>query len=165
MDLHKGHLNQYFGLPRTGGVSELLAADKTLSEVTHKTVLNNLDLITIGARVSNPSSLFLTERLHTVLEQMSQLYDVVLVDAPPVLLVSDVSVIGPSIGTTFLVVRDSVSTIQDIHASQKRLAQAQVIVKGVLFNGQLQRISSHYGYGYGYGYQYSNYKKSGTDQS
>lgn len=165
MDLHKGHLNQYFGLPRTGGVSELLAADKTLDEVTHKNVLNNLDLITIGTRVSNPSSLFLTERLHTVLEQMSSLYDVVLVDAPPVLLVSDVSVIGPSIGTTFLVVRDSVSTLADIHASQKRLDQARVTAKGVLFNGQLQRISSHYGYGYGYGYKYSNYKKSSTDQS
>jgi tyrosine-protein kinase Etk/Wzc len=165
MDLHKGHLNQYFGLPRTGGISELLAADKALGEVTHKNVLNNLDLITIGTRVSNPSSLFLTERLHTILEQMSSLYDVVLVDAPPVLLVSDVSVIGPSIGTTFLVVRDSVSTLADIHAAQKRLDQARVTVKGVLFNGQLQRISSHYGYGYGYGYKYSNYKKSGTDQS
>ena len=165
MDLHKGHLNQYFGLRREGGISELLAADKTLSEVTHKAVLNNLDLITIGTRVSNPSSLFLTERLHALLDQVSQLYDVVLIDAPPVLLVSDVSVLGPNVGTTFLVVRDSLSTLSDIQASQKRMDQARVTIKGVLFNGQLQRISSHYGYGYGYGYKYSNYKQSGADES
>jgi hypothetical protein len=43
--------------------------------------------------------------------------------------------------------------------------QARVTIKGVLFNGQLQRISSHYGYGYGYGYKYSNYKQSGADES
>lgn len=163
MDLHKGHLNQYFGLPRNGGISDLLAADKKLEEVTHKGVLNNLDFITIGTRVSNPSSLFLTERLTKILEQASELYDVVLIDAPPVLLVSDVSVIGPNIGTTFLVVRDSITTIPDIIASQKRLAQAQVQVKGVLFNGQLKRVSSAYGYGYGYGYKYSNYKQSNME--
>jgi tyrosine-protein kinase Etk/Wzc len=163
MDLHKGHLNQYFGLPRNGGVSELLAADKTLAEVTHKDVLNNLDFITIGTRVSNPSSLFLTERLAKILEQASELYDVVLIDAPPVLLVSDVSVIGPNIGTTFLVVRDSITTVPDIIATQKRLAQAHVQVKGVLFNGQLKRVSSAYGYGYGYGYKYSNYKQSNLE--
>ncbi len=160
MDLHKGHLNQYFGLPREGGLSELMAGDKTLSEVTHKALLKNLDLVTIGVRTSNPGGLLLTERLPALLEQVSQLYDIVLIDAPPVLLVSDVSVIGVHIGTTFLVVRDSISTMVDIHASQKRLAQARVNVKGVLFNGQLQRISSNYGYGYGYGYKYGNYKKS-----
>lgn len=163
MDLHKGHLNQYFGLPRSGGVSELLAAEKTLEEVTHKGVVKNLDFITIGTRVSNPSSLFLTERLAKILEQASELYDVVLIDAPPVLLVSDVSVIGPNIGTIFLVVRDSISTVPDIIASQKRLAQAHVQVKGVLFNGQLKRVSSAYGYGYGYGYKYSNYKQSNLE--
>jgi hypothetical protein len=58
------------------------------------------------------------------------------------------------------------STIADITAAQKRLDQARVAIKGVLFNGQLKRISSQYGYGYGYGYgyKYSNYKKSGTEQ-
>lgn len=160
MDLHKGHLNQYFGLPREGGISELLSADKTLGEVTHKSVLNNLDFLTIGARASNPSALFLSGRLPSLLEQVSQLYDVILIDAPPALLVSDVSVIGANVGTTFLVARDNMSTIPEIQAVQKRLDQARVTIKGVLFNGQLQRISNSYGYGYGYSYgKYSNYKK------
>lgn len=164
MDLHKGHLNQYFGLPRKGGISELLSNAQSLETITHKSVLKNLDFITIGERVSNPSALFLNERLPNLLDTVSEQYDVVLIDAPPVLLVSDVSVIGPNVGTTFLVVRDNISTLADIHAAQQRLAQAQVTVKGVLFNGQLKRISSQYGYGYGYGYKYSNYKQSNKEQ-
>lgn len=158
MDLHKGHINHYFGLPRAGGLSELLAADKTLDEVIHKSVLPHMDLLTVGTRVTNPSALFLTEHLPNLLEQVSKRYDIVLIDAPPALLVSDVSVIGPHVGTTFLVVRDNMSTLAELHATQKRLAQSQVAIKGVLFNGQLRRLSNTYGYGYGY--KYSNYKKN-----
>ena len=55
------------------------------------------------------------------------------------------------------VVRDSLSTIADLHVTLKRLEQARIEVKGVLFNGQLQRISNSYGYGYGY--KYGGYKQ------
>lgn len=159
MDLHKGHLNQYFGLQRPGGLSEILAGELTLEQATHKNVLANLSLISNGTHVANPSALFLNERLPQFLDQCSQAYDIVIVDACPTLLVSDVAVIGPHMGTTFMVVRDAVSTLTDLTAAVKRLAQARVEVKGVLFNGQLMRISSKYGYGYGYGYKYGNYKQ------
>jgi tyrosine-protein kinase Etk/Wzc len=162
MDLHKGHLNQYFGLNRLGGMSELLAEEQSLAQVTHKNVLPNLDLVSLGKRVPHPSNLFLTKHLSVLLAQMSELYDVVLIDAPPVLLISDVSVIGPWVATTFLVARDNVTSMSELHASKQRLAQAKVSVKGVLFNGQLKRLTGSYGYGYGYGYgyKYKNYKQS-----
>jgi len=162
MDLHKGHLNQYFGLGREDGVAELLVGEKTLEQAVKKNVLQNLDFIPAGTRVPNPSALFLNERLPQMLEQVSRQYDIVLVDAPPVLLVSDVAVIGTNMGTTFLVVRDSMSTLADLHVSLKRLEQARVEVKGVLFNGQLQRVSSRYGYGYGY--KYGSYKRAAEDK-
>ena len=97
-------------------------------------------------------------RLPQLLDQCSALYDIVIVDASPVLLVSDVAVIGPNMGTTFMVVRDNASTLSDLVAAVKRLAQAHVEVKGVLFNGQLLRVTSHYGYGYKYG----SYKQDAT---
>ncbi|OGS94866.1 MAG: tyrosine protein kinase [Gallionellales bacterium RIFCSPLOWO2_02_FULL_57_47] len=159
MDLHKGHLNQYFGLGRTGGLSEILAGEITLEQATHKEVLKNLSFIANGTLVANPSALFLNERLPQFLEQCSRQYDIVIVDACPALLVSDVAVIGPNMGTTFMVVRDGVSTLADLTTAVKRLGQARVEVKGVLFNGQLQRVSSRYGYGYGYGYKYGSYKQ------
>jgi tyrosine-protein kinase Etk/Wzc len=157
MDLHKGHLNQYFGLGRTGGLSEILAGEITLEQATHKEVLKNLSFISNGTHVANPSALFLNERLPQYLEQCSRHYDIVIVDASPALLVSDVAVIGPNMGTTFMVVRDGVSTLADLTTAVKRLGQARVEVKGVLFNGQLQRVSSRYGYGYGY--KYGSYKQ------
>ena len=164
MDLHKGHLNQYFGLGREDGLTELLVGEKTLEQAIKKNVLQNVDFMPTGTRVPNPSALFLNERLPQMLEQASRQYDIVLVDAPPALLVSDVAVIGTNMGTTFLVVRDSMSTLADLHVALKRLDQARVAVKGVLFNGQLQRVSSRYGYGYGYGYKYGNYKRTAEDK-
>ena len=154
MDLHKGHLNQYFGVQRAGGLSEILAGEVPLEQATHKNVLENLSFVTNGTQVANPSALFLNERLPQLLEQCSEHYDIVIVDAPPTLLVSDVAVIGPQMGATFMAVRDGTSTLGDLRESVKRLGQARVEVKGVLFNGQLVRISSRYGYGYGYGYKY-----------
>lgn len=165
MDLHKGHLNQYFGLNRLGGMSELLAEEQTLAQVTHKNVLPNLDLVSLGKRVAHPSNLFLTKRLPVLLEQMSELYDVVVIDAPPVLLISDVSVIGPLVATTFLVARDNITSMNELQASKQRLAQAKVSVTGVLFNGQLKRLTGSYGYGYGYGYKYKNYKQNNLNDN
>ena len=152
MDLHKGHLNQYFGVGRAGGLSEILAGEITLEQATHKNILKNLSFITNGTLVTNPGALFLNERLPQFLEQCSQIYDIVIVDASPALLVSDVAVIGPNMGTTFMVVRDGASTLSDLTTAVKRLGHARVEVKGVLFNGQLMRITSRYGYGYGYKY-------------
>jgi tyrosine-protein kinase Etk/Wzc len=152
MDLHKGHLNQYFGLERVAGLSEILAGEITLEQATHKNVLNNLSFITNGTHVTNPGALFLNERLPKFLDQCSQQYDIVIVDASPALLVSDVAVIGPNMGTTFMVVRDGSSTLADLTTAVKRLAQARVEVKGVLFNGQMMRLTNRNGYGYGYKY-------------
>jgi tyrosine-protein kinase Etk/Wzc len=151
MDLHKGHLNQYFGLGRAKGLSEILAGEITLDQATHKNILKNLSFIANGTPVPNPGTLFLNERLPKFLEECSQQYDIVIVDASPALLISDVAVIGPNMGTTFMVLRDGISTLSDLTAAVKRLGQARVEVKGVLFNGQLMRISSSYGYGYKYG--------------
>lgn len=152
MDVHKGHLNQYFALGRAAGLSEILAGEITLEQAAHKNVLKNLSFISNGTAVSNPGALFLNERLPLFLEQCSRQYDIVIVDAAPALLVSDVAVIGPNMGTTFMVVRDGVSTLTDLTTTVKRLGQAHVEVKGVLFNGQKMRISNRYGYGYGYKY-------------
>lgn len=157
MDLHKGHLNQYFGLGRAPGLSEILAGEITLEQATHKNILKNLSFIANGTHIANASALFLNERLPQFLDQCSRQYDIVIVDASPALLVSDVAVIGPNMGTTFMVVRDGISTLADLTTAVKRLAQARVEVKGVLFNGQLQRVSGRYGYGYGY--KYGSYKQ------
>ena len=163
MDMHRGHLNQYFGLKRAGGLSEILAGEITLEQATHKDILRNLSFITNGTQVNNPSALYLNERLPQFLEQCSKQYDIVIADASPALLVSDVVVLGQNMGTTFMVVRDGTSTLAGLTMAIKRLGQARIAVNGVLFNGQLKRITSHYGYGYDY--KYGNDKQlSGQDK-
>jgi tyrosine-protein kinase Etk/Wzc len=161
MDLHKGHLHQYFGLKRAAGLSEILAGEIPFDQAVHKNISKSLDFITNGTQVNNPSALFLNERLPQFLDQCSRQYDIVIVDASPALLVSDVAVIGPNMGTTFMVVRDGASTLADLTTAVKRLGQARVEVKGVLFNGELMRVSSRYGYGYKYG----DYKRAAKQES
>lgn len=163
MDLHKGHLNQYFGLKRTAGLSEILAGEIWLEQAVHKDIVQNLNFIANGTQVNNPSALLLNERLPQFLDQCSRQYDIVIVDASPALLVSDVAVIGPNMGTTFMVVRDGASTLADLTTAVKRLGQARVEIKGVLFNGELQRVTSRYGYGYGY--KYGDYKRAAKQDS
>lgn len=163
MDMHRGHLNQYFGLKRAGGLSEILAGEITLEQATHRDIFRNLSFITNGTQVTNPSALYLNERLPQFLEQCSKQYDIVIADASPALLVSDVVVLGQNMGTTFMVVRDGTSTLAGLTMAIKRLGQARIAVNGVLFNGQLKRITSHYGYGYDY--KYGNDKQlSGQDK-
>ena len=86
-------------------------------------------------------------------------YDIVIMDTPPVLAVTDAAIIGNYVGTTLLIVRFEQNTVKEIEVSIKRFEQSGVIVKGCILNGVVKKVSSYYGYGYQhYGYSYSDDK-------
>jgi tyrosine-protein kinase Etk/Wzc len=155
-DMRKGHVNQFFGLERGLGLSELIAGSQNLEQVLHKNVAPQLDFISTGTLPPNPAELLMSPRAVELLQSLSQQYDIVLIDTPPVLAVSDTAILAPQAGTTFLVARADSSNLGEVQESAKRLAQAGVTVKGVIFNG-LDISKRRYGYGYGYGYKYKRY--------
>lgn len=139
-----------------------------MEQATHKNILNNLSFISNGTHVFNPGALLLNERLPQFLDRCSEQYDIIIVDAPPVLLVSDVPVAGQNLGAIFMVVRDGVSTETELSTAVKRLNQARVEVKGMLFNGQMLCITGRYAYENGYGYKYDSINlgvKQGVDRA
>ena len=157
LDLRKGHLNQYFGLLRESGFVDLISGERDLSEVVKKSVVPNLDFIATGDIPANPNAVLLSSKLPTLLKRLASRYDIVVVDTPPILAVTDPSVIAPHVGTTILVVREGKTNMSEIHEAIKRFTQAGIAVSGVLMNGVRARPSS-YGYGYGsYRYRYSGY--------
>lgn len=157
-DMRKGHLHQYFGLQRGHGLSELIAGSQPLAQVVQKNVAPQLDLITTGTLPPNPAELLMSPVTVQLLQTLSAQYDIVLIDTPPVLAVSDTPVLAPQAGTVFLVARAEVTTLGELQESSKRFGQSGVTVRGVIFN-DLNISKRRYGYGYKYSrYRYTNYK-------
>jgi tyrosine-protein kinase Etk/Wzc len=147
-DFRKGYLNQYFGIGREKGFSDHIIGSITLDQAIRKNVIENMDFIPTGNIPPNPSELMLNERFSESLHLLSANYDLVVIDSPPVLAVSETSIIGAYVGAVFMVARAEVSTLGEVKESVKRLKQAGVPIKGVIFN-DLKLRPGRYGYKYG----------------
>lgn len=98
-------------------------------------------------------------RFQELLSWAAKNYDLVIVDTPPILAVTDAAIIGGYVGTTLLVARFELNTAKEIEVSMKRFEQSGIHVKGCILNGVVKKASSYYGYGYNhYGYSYSDKK-------
>lgn len=158
-DLRKGYINQYFGLSRGPGLSELITGSKTFDEVVYRNVAPGVDLVPTGALPPNPGELLLSHNTDQLIQKLATQYDLVIIDTPPVLAVSDTQVLAPVAGTVFLIAKANVTAIGEIHESVKRLQQSGVTVKGVVFNDFKADKRRYGGYGYRYSrYRYTNYK-------
>ncbi|WP_291984810.1 polysaccharide biosynthesis tyrosine autokinase [Candidatus Accumulibacter sp. ACC007] len=154
-DLRRGHIHKEFGRERALGVSEYVAGQATLDAVLKTTSVANLCVVSTGQIPPNPSELLMHERFATLLSALGERFDTVIVDAPPVLAVSDAAIIGRHVGATLMVARSGKHPIRELEQAVKRLNQAGVEVKGFVFN-DLNVSRQRYRYGYkGYVYRYS----------
>lgn len=151
-DMRRGHLNEYFGRPRDIGLSDFIAGQASLEDVTRGTGLAGLEFISTGAIPPNPSELLLHPRFQQLILEMSSRYDRVIIDAPPIMAVTDAAIIGRHVGTVLMTVRYAQTPLAELEGAARRLQQAGVVVNGVLLNG-IDPLAG-YGYGYKYGYQY-----------
>lgn len=146
-DMRRGLLDRYFGLTPQPGLSELLSDQSPLEDAIRETPVPGLSFIGAGTRPPNPSELLMSARLPQYLEGLGKRYDVVLVDSPPVLAVTDATIFGRMAGSTFLVLRSGMHTEGEIGDAIKRLRTAGVDLQGGIFNGVPPKAR---GYGRGY---------------
>ena len=107
----------------------------------------------------NPAELLMHKNFNELMNWASSNYDIVILDTPPILAVTDAAIIGGYVGTTLLVARFELNTPKEIEVSVKRFEQSGVQIKGCILNGIQKKASSYYGYGYShYGYSYTNGK-------
>lgn len=154
-DLRNGHLHQYFDLDRQDGLSNAIAGKISLEQIIHRAVMVNMDFISAGSSPANPSELLLHPNVGEMLQLLSASYDLVLIDTAPILAVSDTLIVGSHAGAIYITVRAGVTTAGEIQESLKRLRQAGLSAKGVVFNDIKQR-SGRYGYSYG-NYRHAQY--------
>ncbi|HCI10670.1 MAG TPA: tyrosine-protein kinase, partial [Alcanivorax sp.] len=102
-DMRKGHLHRYFKNQNDVGLSDLLSGQAEHQQAIHGTEVENLHFIPRGQIPPNPSELLMHSRFKALMERLSAEYDLVLVDTPPILAVTDAAIIGQQAGTSLIV--------------------------------------------------------------
>jgi tyrosine-protein kinase Etk/Wzc len=152
-DMRRGDVHSHFGVAHQPGLSDVLSGGD-LSSMIQRDVLPGLDVLAKGTLPSHPAELLMSKRFETMLEELKSHYDLVIVDTPPVLAVTDSTVIGKYAGTTLLVVRHGRHPLNEVMETAKRLRNGGVGLRGVLLTDVPQEgafLGSGYQGGY-YGY-------------
>ncbi len=164
-DIRKGRINRYFHVKSECGLSDCLSGQKTLDEVTHQSKVNpNLSVITCGTRSPKPYELLESNEMKNLLEELRAKYDYILIDTPPVLVISDALVLTPITDGTVLVCRHQVSYVSDISRAINTLQFAKTNILGVVVNGYKASAIDKIGgnYKHYYYYDYSDNDENGT---
>ncbi|PRB75448.1 polysaccharide biosynthesis tyrosine autokinase [Pseudomonas sp. MYb185] len=152
-DMRKGYLHKLVGREPEPGLSALLANTHTLADVVCKSEVEGLHFISRGQIPPNPSELLMHANFQTLLNQLSGMYDLVIIDTPPILAVTDAALVGRLAGTNLIVTRFGLNPVKEVELTVQRFRHNGIEIKGAIFNA-VQKKASAYGYGnYGY-YQY-----------
>lgn len=155
-DMRKGHLHKTLNTPITNGLSDLLVKRCTLDQAINKVEVDNLHFISRGQVPPNPSELLMHANFRELLAQLSERYDVVIIDTPPLLAVTDAAIVGREAGISLIVARFGVNPAKEIEMTIRRFAQNGIELKGAVFNGVEKRAASYYGNGSYYNYEYAS---------
>ncbi|WP_181890541.1 polysaccharide biosynthesis tyrosine autokinase [Raoultella planticola] len=158
-DMRKGYTHKIFNVSNDGGLSAYLSGKISIPDTIKSIDGFGFDFITRGMVPPNPAELLMHKRFDELVSWASKNYDLVILDTPPILAVTDAAIIGNYADTTLLIARFELNTAKEIDVSIKRFEQSGVSVKGCILNGVVKKASSYYGYGYNhYGYSYSDKK-------
>lgn len=157
-DFRRGQINKMMRLDNGPGLSDLLSGKSSMDAPVRLTQIPNLDVLPAGTRPPNPSELLMQPRFEEVIGELSQHYDFVIIDSPPILAVTDAAIIAKLATTVLLVVKAGSHHMREIEQSVKFLNRAGVTPDGIVFNG-MKFSKSGYGYGRYYGYAYASSMK------
>lgn len=147
MDLRNGELHRYFGVEQSNGLYEAVLRAPGAERSIRYDVLDNLDFVPTGACTAGTGELLIQRDFDAWLSAVSAHYDLVVVDAPPVLAVADAAIIGARAGAVLLVARAGVTTEHQVGEAVRRLNQAGISPEGILFNdARLARRAPEYQY-------------------
>jgi capsular exopolysaccharide synthesis family protein len=148
-DLRRPRVQDRFDVELTPGLTDVLVGDAALAGALRRYTSNVL-ILPAGSPPPNPSELLSSKKASAVLRALSEEFDVVLVDSPPVLPVTDALIVSRMVDATLLVVDSRSTARKAVTRSLQMLGQVNAEVLGAVLNGL--PAGGQYGYGYGYGY-------------
>jgi len=153
-DMRKGTLHKALGAVQSPGLSDLLVGKADLAHVVRTLPgIDGLSFITRGDVPPNPSELLMHANFTQLLETLSPQYDLVIVDTPPILAVTDAAIIAHHAGTCLMVARFGLNQAKELALAKRRFEQNNVRIKGAIFNAVERRATGYYSYGY---YEYKS---------
>ena len=161
-DLRRPRIQERLQVPLEPGLTNVLLGEVDLNGAVHRTDAN-VYVVPAGTPPPNPSELLSAERAAAVIESLAQQVDVVLLDCPPVLPVTDALVISRLADATVVVVDGRSTERRAIRRALQLLQQVGAPVVGLLLNAAPE--SGEYGYGYGYSGRYSDSRRVGSDRA
>jgi capsular exopolysaccharide synthesis family protein len=159
-DFRRPRVHKVFGLKPTSGLASVIMEQAELNDVIQSCGVPGLSVLPCGPIPNNPAELLTQPRLKELLEIMREKFDFVIVDTPPVLAVTDPSVVAPLVDGVIMTVRISKNGRPHAKRAKEILATLGANVLGVVVNG-VGRDAEGYGYDkYHYGYTYRSYEYS-----
>ena len=158
-DLRRGYLHKYFNRDTNPGLTEYLSNEVSLEQCIYKTEVENLDFIARGKSPNNPSEMLSSNQFSELLQSLSNQYDHIIIDTPPVLAVTDGIIVSQFAGVNLIVARFAKTQMKEIELTLTRFEQAGSKVNGVILNDIQQLPGSSSNYNYNYSYAYTSHKE------
>ncbi len=167
LDLRKPRLADEFGLKNQIGVVNYLIKQNSLAEIINPTQIPNLDVILSGPIPPNPSELILSDAMRDLIFELKQQYDYIILDTPPVGLVSDALELAQFADVTLYIVRQNYTKKDMITLLNTRVQRGELANASIILNGyeNKAKYGTAYGYGYGYGAYSNGYHDEGDKLS
>lgn len=158
LDLRKPKITKIFNLdPERMGISDLLSGEITKEEIIQPSGINpNLFVMSAGSIRSNPSELLENEEMEILISELRYEYDNILIDSPPLRLVTDAMILAPLSDVTIYLIRQGYTGKEELKFIKQLQIEHRLPNMRLVFNG-IQR--GKHGYGYHYSYNYYNQKE------
>lgn len=151
-DLRRPKISEYLRLESAVGLTTVLIGKLPLADAIQSTGSQDLAVLTSGSTPPNPAELLKSSAMRTIIASLRDTYDIVLIDAPPLLPVTDGALLAAQADGALLVVRHGKTTTDQVSMAVERLQAVGATPVGVILNMAPAKGGDGYGYGYGYGY-------------
>ncbi len=152
-DTRRGYLHKYFNREPSLGLTEYLTGQSSIEQcIVHSETVKNLDFLARGKNQGNASEMLSSSRFSELLAQLSQQYDHIIIDTPPILAVTDGIIVSQFAGVNLVVARYAKTQMKELELTINRFEQAGTKVNGVILNDVQATLGGNYGYNYAYAY-------------
>jgi capsular exopolysaccharide synthesis family protein len=156
-DLRRPAIHNFFKMDRSYGLTNYLIGTMSFDEVIKKSDIPNLDIVTCGDIPPNPSEMLASRAMRTFLEEAKNRYDMVILDSPPVIAVTDAAILSTRVDGVIMVVASGFVNRREVQRAITLLRNVNARILGVLLNGlDIKKIYGSYYYYFHY-YQYYYY--------
>jgi polysaccharide biosynthesis transport protein len=165
-DMRHPSIHKRLDNPNRAGLSSLFVqGNETLNGSVQKTRIENLALVTAGDMPPNPSELLGSQKMNQILTQLKGISDILIIDSPPIMAVTDAAILGPKVDGVLLIVEPGKTRLAAARHTVEQMQRVGANLLGVVLNN-LDMGSARYGYRYYYykGYHYRYYNKYYIDE-